>query len=464
MIKLQKKKKNNIYLYQTSVDNMFINDLLPMAPGDYVKVYMFGLMYAENGIEIKQSKLAAILRVPEDEIDKAWRYWEKQGVIEISEIDDEEGKNNYGVKFISQIETFFNAGVNNNYQYKNSGEKRHSGDNGYKDSTNEKRNDENKESKACDLGGMTQAENIINKDMASILKNIYEELEESSGQLLSPKAMDTVAEAISIYEVDPKVFSYAIKYCADRSQYSISYITKVAIEWKKKGLESPSEVKEYNARNDERFSNYKRIFKEIGFNRPVSNADKELMAPWFDRYNFSLKEILDACRKAAGLREPNLRYIDKVLMNKYESQGGKIEHGANGGVKISRKVLEEYLSMLRNKEIDEYNLRCKEVEKRIPIWKDVERIERDIRENIVNFDFTKDGKIKRKQALARQKELDKKKKKILTESGYDENYLEIQYRCKKCNDTGVTNQGKVCSCIEDRTKEAYEWNQKRDKR
>ena len=101
MIKLQKKKKNNIYLYQTSVDNMFINDLLPMAPGDYVKVYMFGLMYAENGIEIKQSKLAAILRVPEDEIDKAWRYWEKQGVIEISEIDDEEGKNNYGVKFIS---------------------------------------------------------------------------------------------------------------------------------------------------------------------------------------------------------------------------------------------------------------------------------------------------------------------------------------------------------------------------
>ena len=82
----------------------------------------------------------------------------------------------------------------------------------------------------------------------------------------------------------------------------------------------------------------------------------------------------------------------------------------------------------------------------------------------MNFDFTKDGKIKRKQALARQKELDKKKKKILTESGYDENYLEIQYRCKKCNDTGVTNQGKVCSCIEDRTKEAYEWNQKRDKR
>ena len=44
MIKLQKKKKNNIYLYQTSVDNMFINDLLPMAPGDYVKVYMFGLI------------------------------------------------------------------------------------------------------------------------------------------------------------------------------------------------------------------------------------------------------------------------------------------------------------------------------------------------------------------------------------------------------------------------------------
>lgn len=431
MIRFQNKGKDNIYLHQTGVDNMFINDLLPMAPGDYVKVYMFGLMYSEQNKDISKSQLASILNMTGEEVDKAWSYWAKQGLVEIDGTESGSEKSDYSVRFISQIEAYFNANATSSSNQKG------------ETAEDEKSNDRN----------------IVNKDMARVLKKLYEELEERSGQLLSPKAMDTVAEAIATYEVDPKVFSYAIKYCTDRNQFSVEYITKVAINWKKEGLESQSDVMEYNARYDKRFSNYKRIFEKMGFRRPVSDADVELMDPWFDRYNFTLKEVLDACALTAGLREPNLKYVNKVLMNRYEKRTG--DAGDPDRKTVPRSVLEKYLAALRDYEMSQYNERHREVENTIPVWKDVERIEREIKESILTFDFTKEGKKKREANRERQKELEKKKKKILTSNGYPENYLDIWYKCDKCNDSGVTDDGLVCSCIEDRTKEAYIWNQKR---
>ena len=51
MAKIRFKKINtrNPLLFSTSVENMFISELLPAAPGDYVKVYLFGLMNAGFG-------------------------------------------------------------------------------------------------------------------------------------------------------------------------------------------------------------------------------------------------------------------------------------------------------------------------------------------------------------------------------------------------------------------------------
>ena len=51
-IKLLKREKNDLYLHSTELENLFINEFLPAAPGDYVKIYIFCLMYAENGLPL----------------------------------------------------------------------------------------------------------------------------------------------------------------------------------------------------------------------------------------------------------------------------------------------------------------------------------------------------------------------------------------------------------------------------
>lgn len=438
MIEIKKQKKKNIYLYQTSVDNMFINDMLPIAKGEYVKVYLYGLMYSEQGGELNQRKLAAILRMSEEEVDAAWKYWEQAGVVKLNFDAEKNGGRDYSIEFISQIEKLFSA-----KSHVNNSEKEHA-------------NESPGENEA-------EKESDTRQNMAEVLKQLYDQIEENSGILLSPKQMDKVAEAISIYEINPKVYFFAIKYCADRDHHDVSYITKVAMSWKKEGLESPTEVKEYISKNDERFYNYKRIFKEMGFSRQVTAADKEMMSKWFDVYNFSLKEILDACRKCAGMREPNLRYVNKIIENMYEKQGGNLETSREGKKKVTRRVLAEYLAELRKEEINENNSRHREVAKNISVWNDVKKLEIEIKQAMMSFDFTEEGKKNRKINRDKQIKLEERKKHILKSNGYPENYLNISYKCDKCKDTGVTSDGRVCTCINDRMEEAYLWNQRRMK-
>jgi hypothetical protein len=102
-------KKNDIYLYSTSVENMFINELLPIAPGEYVKVYLFGLMYAEQERPISAAAAAKALRMTREEIDNAWKYWEKWGAVRLEREDAEGDDGNYRVVFLSQIEAFYGS-------------------------------------------------------------------------------------------------------------------------------------------------------------------------------------------------------------------------------------------------------------------------------------------------------------------------------------------------------------------
>ena len=44
-----KAKVKDFYLLTTDVENIFINEYLPAASGDYVKVYLYGLLYAQTG-------------------------------------------------------------------------------------------------------------------------------------------------------------------------------------------------------------------------------------------------------------------------------------------------------------------------------------------------------------------------------------------------------------------------------
>ena len=69
-------------LGSTSVSNTFILDFLPVAKGDYIKVYLYGLMYAHNpNNDISLSMLAKELGMVEEEVLQAFQYWERRKLV-----------------------------------------------------------------------------------------------------------------------------------------------------------------------------------------------------------------------------------------------------------------------------------------------------------------------------------------------------------------------------------------------
>ena len=75
-MKNKRQQPKEYYLLDTGVENMFINEYMPMAPGEYVKVYLFALMYADIGEEMSNRMIAKQLDIQEEDVLKAWNYWE----------------------------------------------------------------------------------------------------------------------------------------------------------------------------------------------------------------------------------------------------------------------------------------------------------------------------------------------------------------------------------------------------
>lgn len=435
-----KEKNKDYYLYSTDVENLVINELFPAAPGDYVKVYLIGLMRAQYGIIESRDKTANILGMSIEQIDNAWEYWKKLGAIEKEFLP---GEDDYRIIFQSQISRFYG-------------------------SKKELKKDES----------IKNDKRLVNLD----LKNLYDEYESASGRMISTSEARKIADTIANFGVSSEVFSYAIKYCSENNHTEIKYIIKVAVNWHNNGCQTALDVKKLLDKDAKRRYLYERIFKAIGFSRQWTNGDKDLMDRWFDEFEFSLEEVLEAIKLTAGQREPSLRYVNRVLENKYRETGGiktnyersqnryrgsdenkKTDRQNQGsqGTNVSKKVLGEYLLELRNKSIEEQQAHKLEIDEKFPVMKKFAAMEASIKESLMNFDFSIKGKENRTKLMSQKVELANSKKEFLMANGYPEDYLDVKHKCSICKDHGITDEGKPCVCVKERAEEAYRWNKTR---
>lgn len=66
----------------TPVENLFLLELMPHAPGDYVRVYLYGLMLCRYPAEDSSAEtIAHALGLKPDEVTDAFRYWERAGLV-----------------------------------------------------------------------------------------------------------------------------------------------------------------------------------------------------------------------------------------------------------------------------------------------------------------------------------------------------------------------------------------------
>ena len=463
-VKLSIEKNRNIFLYTSRVENLFISEFMPDAPGDYVKVFLLGLMYAQYDEEMDSRKIAISLGLSEDEVEEAWIYWASRGVIRRRVELTDDGDTVENIEIIRLTENLFGKAD------EDGPEEAAPAAGAEAEAPEEAPEDDAEADIYSSLDEMDEEKpDVRMTDLA--LREIYLKYQEVTGRTVSRQETGKIADAVKLYGIKPEIFDFAIDYCADLDKYSIDYIFKVALRWTEEGCETVEDAKRLLDKHSKRNSYYSQVFKALGFNRLYAPADREIMDRWFDEMNFSIGEVLDACAAAAGLRDPNLRYVNKVLENRRLEKGGvntRAESEAQrqkgsgspkdgGGSLVSRKVLNDYFEYIRNEEEEALQARIREIKRNIPEMEEVFAAEREMNASLLSIRPGEGSREARDRLRAERRALEERRKDLLSGAGYPEDYLERRYRCDVCRDTGYTDEGMVCGCCRARAEEAYKW-------
>ena len=451
-----KSKIKDFYLLDTHVENIFISEYLPAAPGDYVKVFLFGLMYAQYEITPNRSELAKLLNLSVDEIAEAWIYWESRGLVRVLYGKDSNDEEVNHIVFLSKIEELY----------------------GKMSETPAPAVAEPAEAELplyVSIDDMDYDEVINSKLIDRRLRELYEKYQVTTGRTVSRQEVSKIEDAVKVYGIEPEIFDFAIDYCADLEKYSIDYIFKVALRWTEEGCRTVEEAKKLLDKHSRRNDCYRQVFKALGFNRLPAPIDREIMDRWFDGLNCSLAEVLDACSAAAGIREPNLKYVNKVIENRRLEKGGvntrlqkdysqnSSEKSSEEGSPVSRKVLADYYEFIRNEDEKEREARVVEVLRKVPEMRAVFEAESSVNSKMLSLRPGSDNLDARQRLRAERIAIEENRKQLLAENGFPSDYLTRKYRCSICKDTGYTDEGMVCSCCRERAAEAYRWHTGKEK-
>ena len=408
-----KEKTRDYFLLDTSVENIFINEYMAGAPGDFVKVYLFALMYAGLGVELTNEDIAKNLSMEHEDVLKAWNHWEKMGAVRKVRRNPED-KFDYDVEFRVLREQLYGE----------------------------------KEPKRPGVSDQNVQSFMADKD----IQDMFREIERIAGRIISGTEMMEILSWINDYNATPEIIVYGFSYCARRKKKNLKYIGAVVNSWATEGMRDVETVEKYLSGIEKKQHLYGRVFQALGFSRRATEEEQRIMDSWFETMDFSLEKVLTACSKTSGISNPNINYVNKVLLNWYEEQ----QSGKTGSRKeLTTSDITGYYSFLRMTEEQEAEQRRQEVYDKVPRIKEIEKEINGYSAELSKIIIS--NRVDRKQASDTIKHkvesLSTEKAFLLTDNGFELDYMDIKYTCPYCKDTGILETGERCQCFGEVTKE-----------
>ena len=397
---------------------MFINEYMVSAPGEYVKVYLFALMYAELEVDFSNEDIAKQLSMDIEDVLKAWTYWEKMGIIKKVR-KSADNPLDYDVVFVLLKDMLYGS---------------------------------HEETR------MVSSDHGINAQMANQeYRAMFDRIEKSFGRVISGTEMSEVLSWINDFEIEPEFVAFAVEYCARKKKKTVKYVEAVIRNWISEGHRTVEDIQQHIGHMEERSADYRRIFRALGWSRNWTEAEKRIMDEWFDKMGFSIDAILEACSKTAGISSPNINYVNKVLTSWYEEGGKKTASGEVSGADINR-----YYELLRAKEEREAAQRREEVYSRLPQIREMDEEESRLGASLSRILVS--DRVDKKEAIEQIREqideMSAQRAFLMTDNGFELDYMDIKYECPDCKDTGKLETGERCPCHREITQQKIEALQK----
>ncbi len=259
----------------TPVENLFIQEFMLKAPGDFVKVYLYGLMqcYCCAEVENTLERFSINLGLESDIVENAFRYWERQGIVKL-EIN---AAGVFSVCFNNVKDLLYN-------------------------------------NKLSSHDALAQY-----KDFNQTLQVLFDT------RLLTPQEYLKIYDWIELLGLPQEVVIMLISFYISKKdvRISINYLDKIAQRWVKDGINTLKKAEEHIEQSESVFKNAHTILKYLGIYRMPSKAELDLCRKWLNEWGFPLETILHASKQTTHIQNPNMNYLDKILESYY--QKGAVE-------------------------------------------------------------------------------------------------------------------------------------------
>ena len=251
----------------TPVSNIFIDKYMAEARGEFVKVYLLMLKYRTSGeVGVNSSIVASNLHLLESDVMNALDYWNTEGVIKLTPIDN---MGNYDIDFCN-----LSNDTNNN--------------------------------ESVDL--LSELDNNNSKDM---LKDI----EKLISRPLSTKEMSTYLSWQKELNFSYELILLLIEYCVSKGKTDVRYIEKVALGWHNSGILNIEDAQSYIAKHEDKWIQFRKILDFLGMkNAEIMKPQQDMMEKWLYTYNFSIEMIKKAATICFNrLNHSDFKYMDGIL-------------------------------------------------------------------------------------------------------------------------------------------------------
>ncbi len=282
-------------LGDTPVENIFINDFMPMADGTYVKVYLLGYKYAkdrDSSINLSNEIIAKHLNIPLNDVLRAWDFWQEKGIIK-KHSKENSNEYDYEVEFLNLKQLY----IKNTYQ-----------------PICAKENTKSSPTYSCSV------EDLIEANKIPSIHDMFNSIDYIVRRPLVPNEKKKVLEWIYNYNMNPDIIVKAFFYSVEKKgKKNVNYIEGIIRNWYDMNITTIEALQEHFKSQDERFYRYEKILRSLGINMSFANEGQmKVIDKWFEDWKFTLEVVLRACEDGTKkTTNPNINYIDGILSSWY---------------------------------------------------------------------------------------------------------------------------------------------------
>lgn len=310
----------------TTVSDIFIDQYMPKANGEFVKVYLYLLRATGSGAGIATiSEIADHFSNTEADIIRALNYWASEGILQVQTGADGQIM---GINLCSlsvsgmqaaqsniQSAVADNAAQNSlqNSVVNNAAQNISTANIRMQDSVVEKL-----KSQTTDKPASSQKEYTLD-EIKEFRKNpdiseLFFIIETYLKHTLSSSDTNMVLYWLDELHFSTDLVEYLVEYCITKGHSSLRYMNKVALGWADAGIKTVDQAKDDAAAHSQI---YYSVMKALGITgRNLVDSEVSLINKWVGEYGFDIELVKAACSKTiSAIQKPSFEYTDSILTN-----------------------------------------------------------------------------------------------------------------------------------------------------